>query len=487
MTRKNHKTFEGKKKNKHPEDRFIIKDNTEESVVLYDMLEKVPIGQAVVILNTWRRGQVPPLDPISYSAVNNFVVHSNKVKITARGTQKSGKKDMNSPWAQARLGQCRQFKEQLRLGTLQNDHPDLQNAVWPPVYLHGLVFLDEKHQQTCLGLLQKNEILISRNEHGEPTAPEFGGSFPERHFVTTVKYPGEARGCFGVALRKKEDGTVEGVRLNPFNYTGRTVVGVKTFESYKKIERERVKQSKGCWGKEGQGYEHQYGDNWEAELVKAVSKEYCCITELMDSVVTEAKRVYEGTEMQDKFFIFHDGLKAWWEKEAQNHLNDLGFRHRQLCCLDPTNQNLAAYRNKVAGDSPEICRGLDSHGFADLLRSIILHTSITCDYDDIDPRKFKTGTPEEVWSTMSRCWQIDPTSERIVEDIEGFSRVLDIIIEHSGCVVPDMNFRTGRGAKSHDNKRVLKRKIVARQRISTQKSLNLHADAQEAFDKLIRK
>jgi hypothetical protein len=41
---------------------------------------------------------------------------------------------------------------------------------------------------------------------------------------------------------------------------------------------------------------------------------------------------------------------------------------------------------------------------------------------------------------MSRCWQVDPTSERIVEDIEGFSRVLDIIIEHSGCVVPDMNF-----------------------------------------------
>ena len=84
-------------------------------------------------------------------------------------------------------------------------------------------------------------------------------------------------------------------------------------------------------------------------------------------------------------------------------MNDLGFRNRQLCCLDPTNQNLAAYRNKVAGDSPEICRGLDSQCFADLLRSIILHTSIMCDHDDIDPRKFKTGTPEKVWTTMSRC------------------------------------------------------------------------------------
>ena len=44
-------------------------------------------------------------------------------------------------------------------------------------------------------------------------------------------------------------------------------------------------------------------------------------------------------------------------------------------------KNLSAYRNKIAGDSPEICRGLDSHGFEDLLRSIIFYTSITCDYD----------------------------------------------------------------------------------------------------------
>ena len=54
-------------------------------------------------------------------------------------------------------------------------------------------------------------------------------------------------------------------------------------------------------------------------------------------------------------------------------------------------------------------------------------------------------------------------------------------------VVPDMNFRNGRRAKSHDNKRVLKRKTVSRQRILTQKRLNVHSDAQEAFVKLIKK
>ena len=30
------------------------------------------------------------------------------------------------------------------------------------------------------------------------------------------------------------------------------------------------------------------------------------------------------------------------------------------------------------------------------------------------------GTPAEVWSTLTRCWEVAPTSERIVEDISKF-------------------------------------------------------------------
>jgi len=66
--------------------------------------------------------------------------------------------------------------------------------------------------------------------------------------------------------------------------------------------------------------------------------------------------------------------------------------------------------------------------------------------------------PYKVWSTMSRCWQIDRYSDRIIEDIKGFPRVLDIIIYYSCCVVSDMNFRSGKRAKNYDNKRVLKTK-----------------------------
>jgi len=103
--------------------------------------------------------------------------------------------------------------------------------------------------------------------------------------------------------------------LNHYNRTGRTVVGVKTFVSYKKVKRERVKQLKGCLGKDGEVYEQRYGDNWDDKLVKAISKEYCCVIELMDFMVIEAKRVYEGSEMQEIFLFFmmdskHGGRKS---------------------------------------------------------------------------------------------------------------------------------------------------------------------------------
>ena len=88
-----------------------------------------------------------------------------------------------------------------------------------------------------LDCFKKNEILISRNEHGEPTAVEFDGAFPQSHFVTTVNYSGEARGCFGVDPRKINDGTVEGIRLPPFNYTGEQLLESKLLKATKKLRR----------------------------------------------------------------------------------------------------------------------------------------------------------------------------------------------------------------------------------------------------------
>ena len=54
------------------------------------------------------------------------------------------------------------------------------------------------------------------------------------------------------------------------------------------------------------------------------------------------------------------------------------------------------------------------------------------------------GTPKEVASSLRRAWAIEPTSERIVEVILSFPRVLQIIIDRDGVVVPDVFLRNGK-------------------------------------------
>jgi hypothetical protein len=153
-----------------------------------------------------------------------------------------------------------------------------------------------------------------------------------------------------------------------------------------------------------------------------------------------------------------------------------GFKHRQIQCLGPTNVN-NRYKNKVVGDSPEFCRALDSHGFADLCVSMRYHCSLTSTYAHDDPQRFNMGTIPEVWRTMTRCWEVDPSSERIVEDILALPRVLERVIAARGCCVQDEFLRTVRRHRSADGTRDLDRKPNMKQRKQTLTARACHPDA----------
>ena len=52
--------------------------------------------------------------------------------------------------------------------------------------------------------------------------------------------------------------------------------------------------------------------------------------------------------------------------EAQKHMTARGYEHRQMRILPPTCAEVhKRYQLKLVGDSPELCRGPDLHGFAD--------------------------------------------------------------------------------------------------------------------------
>jgi hypothetical protein len=161
--------------------------------------------------------------------------------------------------------------------------------------------------------------------------------------------------------------------------------------------------------------------------------------QIMAHVIDESTSAFAGTSRASDFFIFHDGLSAWWEAEAQAYLASRGFANRRI--RNTTANKGTRYDGKIVGDSPEMCRALDSHGFADLKAGLLTYASFTSLYPEDDPRRFHLGTPPQLLASVERTWRVTPTSKRIIEDIELIPEVLDKIIEARGCVVQDEEFR----------------------------------------------
>ncbi len=316
---------------------------------------------------------------ISWSTVQQYVKRSIIIQRHRRQTQKCGKTDPESKWSMARLAQCKQLKEQLALGDKISNNEEVIDPKFDPLYLHGIVFWDEKHKQCTIGHSSKFESRLCLDDDGNIALPADGGYFREYKPSFKVKYPKEARGLFGAAVKKDEDGNLIGVKCKPFNYTSKTIVGIKDFkENYEEAKNKLLKQ-KNKNGLKTDNDGKVITPNWESIVKDKVNKRLICITDLMDHTISESMRVYKGTDMEDKFFIFHDGLSLWWAKEAQEYIKSKGFKHRQIRCVGDTNKG-NRYHNKIVGDSPEICRALDSHGFADLESSIAYHAAITSPY-----------------------------------------------------------------------------------------------------------
>ena len=90
--------------------------------------------------------------------------------------------------------------------------PDL-----PALHLHALVFWNEKHKKQVLGPKTCYQYRIYRNKESIPTLKKDGGKLSVGISRTSFKYADEARGCFGVAIRKIDDESYVGVKCNPFN------------------------------------------------------------------------------------------------------------------------------------------------------------------------------------------------------------------------------------------------------------------------------
>lgn len=455
---------------------LIQEDTPEALIVINSMRCGLSLAESTSILNSYllyhERG------PVSYAAVQRYAARSKVVDLHRRGTKKAGSNDAKSAWAQARVVQCEQFKEQFNNG-IKWDNAPLRHKPqfnFPPLSLDGLSIWDEHHKKTKLGHSGKWETVICFKD-GYPAALEDGGKWEEKRPNTSQKYPKEVRGCFGVAVTTTRTQAPVGHRLDVYDYTGKWVYGPKKYEE---LIVEEMRRSR-LLPKQPFDYVVKYPN---AALRRQVLKDKMDtlgnvdVRDIMTHVVGEHKRFFSGTKREKSSFIFHDGLTAWWEADAQEHMRSLGFGDRQLRILPANNSKVASYyQNGLAGNSPEMCRGLDAHGFADLGRSLTLNCSIAASLPRDDPERLKwgMGTPKTLLYSMLRSWEHSPSSERIVEDIYNFPMVLDKIIKAEGCVVPDEILRTGRRAISGGSK------DRSRTRKNTIRSADHHPDLDNAW------
>jgi len=386
---------------------------------------------------------------VSLSAVEGFVLRSDIIDRSRRLSTKSGKKDVDSPWARARLNQFQQIKYQLEYGDAVENGAAFCTPPWykeaPPMHLDGIVWWDEHHRKVILGHVSKYENRVAVDAHGVPTAVSDGGVLPKKMPNTVTKYAKEARGLFGVAV---VDGI--GSKAVPFDYTNRKVVGMKAYDGHVAAELERVRPLRGLWGVAGAGYAERYKDTWQDEVKKTVNKDHCSIKELIDHMVSESNKLYKATKYENTFFIFHDALSTYFEFAAQQYINSIGFHNRIVRCYGDTNKDagIKRYQHKLVGDTPEFCP-LDAHLFSDYKRSVAMHCSLTSVYPITDKQRFHFGTPKQVWSTLTRVWEVSPTPDRVKEDIMAMRGRIAKIIEHRGALCPDEEFRGLRNGRRY--------------------------------------
>jgi hypothetical protein len=137
-----------------------------------------------------------------------------------------------------------------------------------------------------------------------------------------------------------------------------------------------------------------------------------------------------------------NALGQYWEPEALKYLESKGFPATRLLCAQGCTNVGTRYAGKLVGNSLELMP-LDSNPFSDLEYFIKQHCALTYDLAHDDQRKFKLGTPKDVWSAMTRSWEMIP-APRVVQDIKRWETALGDIVEVRGAVVPDIDTCHGR-------------------------------------------
>jgi hypothetical protein len=197
--------------------------------------------------------------------------------------RKTGSKDPESDWANARLVFAQQMIDQVKIGkdidngviSSQQVFEGVENGTMPPpIYPEAVLHCDEHHSRACIGgaghdgSSKKIQWRIAVCPiTGELMRIEDGGVVPNRKAEVKPKYDQEARGCFAVC-NLVVDGESKAQFIETFDYTQSKLLSLKRYNAEVTAELARRRAQKGEW-KNFNGanpYLERYGDDWETHM-----------------------------------------------------------------------------------------------------------------------------------------------------------------------------------------------------------------------------
>ena len=196
-------------------------------------------------------------------------------------------------------------------------------------------------------------------------------------------------------------------------------------------------------------YQSRYGNEWEAKLKNSAAlSKFTVISDYIDHIFCESKKVMRGTKHQDDWMVYHDALSLMTAKESKDYMREKDYLKRWILPshdLFEDSPDLANYKyaKNPPGNSPEFMPW-DTHLNKDLHDAHDEHVLLTRQLPDNHPHKFSGSTPNRIASSYQRLIMLNPKPDRIIRDCKRVIESIQAVYDAKGTIVEGLGDRSGR-------------------------------------------
>jgi hypothetical protein len=227
-------------------------------------------------------------------------------------------------------------------------------------------------------------------------------------------------------------------------------------------------------------------DKWEEKIKQVSQMSLCvCITDLVEHVVNEIKRLMKGTKHEEDWMFYYDALTLMTAKETIAWMKEKGYFERWMLPangLHTDDPSLKHHFCKPVGNSPQMMPWNTSLN-QDVKYAVDRHVMNTADFEEDDPLMFSLSTPKRGARAFMRILEGGPSGERIIHDIKKVVGSMVLVQAKSGVLVQGVG-NTNMGGRHESLRFEAKPKNPSGKRNSSQVDCGgkwTHADAQEVL------